>query len=108
MGDLYEERQKIFAKGREPNEKDDEKFGRNIKKYQEECYLFTVRSADCPRTVFKEKFENFNKLVKKLQCKLQSPSSDCPRSGRCGDGKKYFSIRKLRMIILLRLMMLLN
>ena len=48
----------------------------------------TVRSADRPRTVFKEKFEKFNK---KLQCKLERPSAEGPQVGWFADGKKYFS-----------------
>lgn len=46
MGDLYEERQKIFAKGREPNEKEDEKFSRNIKKYQEAANDYFAATND--------------------------------------------------------------
>jgi hypothetical protein len=46
MGDLYEERQKIFAKGKEPSEKDDEKFNRNIKKYQEAANDYIAATND--------------------------------------------------------------
>ena len=47
MGDLYEERQKIFAKGDSPDEKDEERFIRNIKKYQDaaKAYIDATNEA---------------------------------------------------------------
>ena len=46
MGDLYEERQKIFAKGKEPDEKDEEKFRRNIKKYKDAASAYVAATND--------------------------------------------------------------
>ena len=46
MGDLYEERQKIFAKGDEPSEKEEEKFIRNIKKYKDAANEYVIATND--------------------------------------------------------------
>ena len=46
MGDLYEERQKIFAKGKEPDEKEEERFRRNIKKYKDAASAYVAATND--------------------------------------------------------------
>ena len=46
MGDLFEERQKIFAKGNKPTEKEEEKFLRNIKKYKDAANEYVVATND--------------------------------------------------------------
>ena len=46
MGDLYEDRQKIFAKGNTPDEKDEEKYMRNIKKYQDAAKEYADATND--------------------------------------------------------------
>ena len=61
MGDLYEERQKIFAKGDSPDEKDEERFTRNIKKYQDAAKAYVDATNEAYKFIcyfIDSKYEN--------------------------------------------------
>jgi hypothetical protein len=66
MGDLYEERQKIFAKGNFPDEKDEEKYIRNIKKYKDAANEYVVATNDAYKFIcyfIDSKYENISKNI---------------------------------------------
>ena len=66
MGDLYEERQKIFAKGNFPDEKDEEKYIRNIKKYKDAANEYVVASNEAYKYIcyfIDSKYENISKNI---------------------------------------------
>ena len=46
MGELYEDRSKDFSKGEMPSEKDEEKFWRNVKKYQDSSKEYVASTND--------------------------------------------------------------
>ena len=61
MGDLYEERQKIIAKGNIPDEKDEEKYMRNIKKYKDAAKEYTDATNEAYKFIcyfIDSKYEN--------------------------------------------------
>ena len=63
MSDLYEERQKIIAKGNEPDEKDEERFMRNIKKYQDAAKDYIEATNDAYKFIcyfIDSKYENIS------------------------------------------------
>ena len=61
MGDLYEERQKIIAKGNIPDEKNEEKYMRNIKKYKDAAKGYTDATNEAYKFIcyfIDSKYEN--------------------------------------------------
>jgi len=66
MGDLYEERQKMFAKGDFPDEKDEEKYLRNIKKYKDAAKAYVDATNEAYKFIcyfIDSKYENISKNI---------------------------------------------
>ena len=66
LGNLYEERQKIFDKGNSLNEKDEKKYIRNIKKYKDAANEYVVASNEVYKYIcyfIDSKYENISKNI---------------------------------------------
>ena len=66
MGNLYEERQKIFAKGNSLDEKDEKKYIRNIKKYKDAANEYIVSTNEAYKYIcyfIDSKYENISKNI---------------------------------------------